>query len=121
MSAKTAVLTINSGDSKLDLFAQLMNIGRRDSDNRRIHSAFSVKTRYEIDFGQLKEQDDKLQIIGMTAEDGSGDGWIITGYYDGHEWDAETLAVQPGRGTFEGYYNTRTRKGRLTVTYHYNH
>jgi len=53
-----------------------------------------------------------VQINGVTAEDGSRQNWIIDGYIIPADtempWDQ-----------FSGYYDTRTRKGHITVQTHW--
>jgi len=101
-----AQLAIIDGQSKFDLFAQLQDIGR---ENRRNLPAFNMKVQHTA-LGSLGARADVYtHINGITAEDGSGNCWIIYGYIaGGYSW------MKPGTAnSFEGFYNTRTRKGHL--------
>lgn len=85
---------IMGGDSKEKLLAQLFDIGRVKD-----RPPFNVKLVLDSFIDVLDVQ---LSIIGLKAEDGSGDNWVIYGY-----------SSVPGLEYFEGYYNTRTRNGWL--------
>lgn len=84
---------IDRGDSKDKLFAQIQDIGRYTGNDRR---GFGLKVN--ISKNELPKQIYVL-VNGIRAEDGSGNCWLINGYIAG-----ELLS-------FEGYYNTNTRKG----------
>ncbi len=101
------LIEIVEGESKFELMSQLQDIGRIRSFAGRPN--FMVKILHPH-HGELGPQYSiALHINGLVAEDGSGNCWIIYGYIAaGYSW------VKPGTAnSFEGFYNTRTRKGWL--------
>lgn len=101
------LIEIVDGQSKFELMSQLQDIGRFRSLGNRPN--FMVKILHP-QHGRLGGQHDiALHINGLVAEDGSGNCWIIYGYIaGGYSW------LMPGTAnSFEGFYNTRTRKGHL--------
>lgn len=99
-------IAIIEGQSKFELLAQLQDIGRGNGLNR---PTFHMKVQHTA-LGSLGAiADVYTHINGIVAEDGSGNCWIIYGYIlNGPSW------AKPGTGSsFEGFYDTRTRKGHL--------
>jgi len=117
-TGSTAVLIIEDGDNKFAMFQQLINLGCYNNDGRAILPFFRVKARLEGLQDNRFTQDDHLWISGIRAanEGGEvGESWIINGFYPNAVPNSTTHTRRGGK--FEGSYNTRTRKGRIVVTF----
>lgn len=100
-------IEIVEGQSKFELMSQLQDIGRIRSLAGRPN--FMVKILHPHHSESVAQYSIALHINGLIAEDGSGNCWNIYGYIAaGYSW------IKPGTAnSFEGFYNTRTRKGHL--------
>jgi len=106
---------ILDGGNKFELFMQLLNIGLKDDNGKTLNRPnFRVKARLEGLRGSLSASDDHLWITGISAEDGSGNSWIIEGDYPSTVPNSNGMTRQGG--SFKGLYNTRTRHGFIEVT-----
>lgn len=113
MSTATTFI-VTDGDSKYDLFQQLLIIGLHDDDGKRVAKKFRVKGHLEGLLGDLSTTEEFIQVNGIEAEDGSGESWLIKGYYPAKHYN--NGHTSPG-GLFEGYYDTRHRTGYLKITF----
>jgi hypothetical protein len=110
----TTQLTILSGDSKLELFQQLLDIGRI----RRNAPYFQVMVQHPILTGSTAHRAlVNLDVQGITAESGDGECWDISGYVEqeclnGIPWMLQ-LFPQNQSNRFVGWYNTKRRQGFL--------
>jgi len=113
--------TITSCDKGENLKAQLSDIGRADS-----RPTFWVKTK----LADGREYTLELLVNGLTANNGTGDGWLILGVIPlaRQAFKPQSLWVGPEGGDldlvpdggnelhFTGYCNTRYREGYLDIT-----
>jgi hypothetical protein len=102
--ASELTLEIIGGDSKNEMLAQLQDIGRIVSKRRPM---FYIQVQHPTFLGDLAQAAVGVHLNGIVAEDGSGNCWIIKGYIAmGTNW------TEPFKN-FEGFYNTKTRRGSL--------
>lgn len=107
---------ILDGGNKFELFQQLLNIGLKDDNGKTVNRPhFRIKALLQGLGGYLSATDDHLWITGISAEDGSGESWIIKGNYP--YTVPNSNAITRRGGSFEGLYNTRTRRGFVVLTF----
>ena len=107
---------ITDGGNKFELFQQLGNIGLKDDNGKRLNIPnFRIKARLKGMLGVPSASDDHLQITGISAEDWSGESWIIEGTYP--YTGPNSNGITRRGGTFKGLYNTRWRKGFIDITF----
>ena len=107
---------IFDGGNKFELFQQLMNIGLKDDNGKTVNRPhFRIKASLERFGGKLSATDDHLWITGISAEDGSGESWIIEGGYP--PTVPNSNAITRRGGSFKGLYNTRSRHGFIEIRF----
>jgi hypothetical protein len=103
--ATDQMLEITGGNPKNELMVQLSDIGRIPFANR---PAFYFALQLP---GGARSYETATFIDGISAEDGSGECWNITGHVAHKSLEAYTLLLP--FHSFKGFYNTRTRTGYL--------
>lgn len=101
-------LTIVGGDNKLEMFQQLLDIGRIDWSAR---PHFKLVVQHPRLQGKLSQIEIGVHLLSISAEDGSGNCWIIEGTIrkqdlDAHPWLQELPS-------FRGFYMTHKRQGGI--------
>lgn len=96
-------LALYDGPSFDKLFESLM---RGDNQSRE---AVYFQAGFSLVANEHQERRVNAHVNGAKREDGSGHSWLITIRVVDHEIN------NCGAFTFEGIYNTRTRRGSLTV------
>lgn len=105
MATQTEVrLDIVGGDSKEQLLVQLFDIGRMDADMR---PTFEVSVEHGVTaLG--------LNINSISADDGSGNHWIIRGHVVQVSGRISFIHTYSQR-RIEAFYDSRTRRGWLLL------
>jgi ketopantoate hydroxymethyltransferase len=119
VSAST-IIPIVDGGNKLELFEQLLDIGRRLKDNG---PDFRIVVQHPRLKGKSVQHKLDVSILGIGAEDGSGNSWMINGDIWRKElekmpsWLRDYLDPDQNafHSHFRGYYNSRQRSGFIEL------
>ncbi len=104
-------IAIVEGGNRFELHAQHFDMGRYPE-----RTPFKLTLSSPFVVGSVAKVDIAVFVEGITPEDGSGNCWIINGRVDWRldypQWirDSWEDIVFP---RFEGFFNTKTRKGFL--------